>query len=385
VSLGALTATALVWSCAIASTVLWAARPSFTRSAGVASLVERALLIRPCAGDEPTLLRALLSISRAKRSFPLAVRIAVGSPVDGALPAAESASHRLHYEGLDARLVVTGALGPNRKVAQLAHVLDRDETSASVILVADSDVDLSDVALDELVRPLADPRVAAVWAMPVEIAPRTFADSASAAVLDGSLQSFAILGALDRGGMVGKLFAIRADALAQVGGFHALVTYLGEDMELARRLGAAGWRVQRAAVVAPSLAGGRSWGEATDRYARWIHVIRAQRPLLLVTYPAFLVATPLIVALSCIAALVDGAPALEAAVIAMGARVAAAGLARLRCRRPLRWLSIPIDVVLADALLLAAFLRALRSRSVTWRGTTLRHGDGRTFTESAPR
>jgi ceramide glucosyltransferase len=371
---GVLSMVALAWSGVLASTAAWAVIRTGRRSPGPAAAAPRALLIRPCAGSEPTLLRTLTSAQGLVRSSPLAVRLAVASADDGAAATCETAAATLRAAGFDAETVYTGAVGPNRKADQLARTLARERTPTPVVIVADSDVDLTGVRLDDLLAPLSEPGVGVVWAAPVEVDPVTLADRASAAVLSASIHAFTILSALDRSGMVGKLIAVRGDALTDVGGFGDLVNHLGEDMELARRLRAAGWRTALAPMTARSLARGRSWSTVVDRYARWISVIRLQRPHLLPTYPGVIFATPLVLAL-CLGAAASGPlSAASAAGLAVASRVAIGWLARARSGVPVHPLSLPLDLLLADALLLAAFVRALGSRRTVWRGVGLHLG-----------
>ena len=379
----ALAGFSMAWSAAVASTVLWAGIRSGGDRSGKGPSVDGALVLRPCAGAEGSLARALESTNAAVRSFPIRVRFALATSGDAAIADATRAADALNAAGTDARVVVSGATAPNRKADQLARALANELDTPSIVIVADSDVDLSGVSLDALVRPLDDPRVAAAWAAPVEVAPATLGDRASAAVLDASLHSFPLLAALDKNGMVGKLFVVRRVALEQVGGFAAMVEHLGEDMELARRLRAAGWRTELANVVAPSLASGRSWSDAAGRYARWIAVIRAQRPHLLVTYPALLVPTAPLVLASLSAVALGGALGWAACGLAIVARIGAACLARSRTARPLRASSLVIDAALADALVLHAFVRALGSRRTVWRGVELRRGPSGRFREEA--
>ncbi len=394
-----LTLLTLLWAFGVASVSAWAAlrAKAAARPGGrphAPGQGPSALLLRPCAGAEPTLARALSSTERARTSvgsFPLRVRFAVASEADAAAPIAAQACADLRAlagGGLDARVVVTGAVGPNRKADQLARALrleaaDRSNPPA-VIIVADSDVDLDGVSLDALVHPLSDPNVGASWAAPVEVAPRTLADRASAAVLDASLHAFPLLATLDPQGLVGKLVAVRSDALAQVGGFDALVAHLGEDMELARRLRAAGYACVCAPLLAPSLAQGRSLRTVIGRYGRWLTVIRGQRPALLATYPLVLAATPLLLGLAAVACAVDGPLALVGAGAAIVARLAIAGLARAVTGQPLRPWSLAVDATLADLLLLAACARALGSRQTSWRGVTLRLDEAGRLTEDVP-
>jgi ceramide glucosyltransferase len=355
------------WLGAIACVCGWAivvGRPP--RVAGGAAL-PRAVLVRPCAGDEPELARCLSSWPSLPAGAALGVVFAVADASDAALPVARAAAEALGARGVDARVVLTPAGGPNRKAAQLAAAVDA-AGDAEVVVVADSDVDLEGLDLTALIAPVAaDDRVAACWAPPVERgAARTLGDRASQALLGASLHAFPILARLDRRGMVGKLVALRRRSLAAAGGFASLAGVLGEDVELARRFARRGEAVAVAAVTAPSLASGRDLGDVVARYARWLTVVRRQRPALLLSYPLLFAATPIAssIAIAC------RAPWLAAAFVAL--RLATARLACAACGRRRSLAGALADAGLADALLLAAFARAIAARSVVWRGSRLR-------------
>ncbi|WP_433933298.1 glycosyltransferase [Sorangium cellulosum] len=335
----------------------------------------RVLVVRPCAGPEPHLERTLGSLAGARLSAAARCVFAVADAGDGAFPVASAAAAALRAAGIPAEVALTAAAAPNRKAAQLAAVVARETAPFDVVLVADSDVDLAGVDLDALVHPLCDGArpapLDAVWAPPVEVAPAaSLGDRASAAVLGGSLHAFPLLAGLDPRGLVGKLFAVRAPSLAAAGGFAALTAHLGEDMELSRRLlarrGARG-SIAAAPLVAPSLAAGRALGDVIARYARWITVIRAQRPALLASYPALFFATPLIAALALLAAPIAPAPAAAAIAIAVASRVAVAAFAARMAGRRASLLAAAADACLADLVLGAAFFRALSTRTVVWR------------------
>jgi ceramide glucosyltransferase len=255
-----------------------------------------------------------------------------------------------------------------------------DTADDDVALVIDSDVELETLDLTRLLAPLRDPdaRVAATWCPPVEREPVSLGDRMSAALLGGSLHAFPLLGVLDPAGLVGKTLAVRLDALREVGGFAGLVRHLGEDMELARRLRARGFRIAMSEQVVASLASRRRVTDVLARYARWLLVIRAQRPRLLASYPLLLAATPGIV-LGGSLGLWLGLPGAGAAMgLAVVARlVVAYAAARVACRAagpvagPMTALG---DAVLADALLLGAFVRALGPARVRWRDRSLRLG-----------
>jgi len=331
------------------------------------------LLVRPCAGDEPRLLANLRSLVAASRSFALRCRLAVADESDGALAAARRATWWLRAYGIDAQVVITGARGANRKASQLSRVIAQEREPFDVVMVADSDVDLVGADLDRLVAPLIGAqRAGATWAPPAELGRAlTLGDRAAAALLGASLHAFPLLAGLDRAGFVGKLFAVRSDALERVGGFGALTEHLGEDMELARRLLAHGDAVEAAPLVARAMPEGRSLSSIVERFGRWLMVIRAQRPWLLVSYPLLFFATPLIALVALATVLVAPALSASAALVALVSRAAVARAAAHAAGRRARLVDALVDAVVADLLLAAAFARALSTRTVVWRNVAL--------------
>lgn len=378
-----MTCVAFAWLAAYAATAAYAStRAAYARvlhharhGPTNAKVCTSIVLVRPCAGIEPHLARALRSSGCARTRVPLHVRIAIGSAEDAAYGVALDAARDLRASGIDAELVVTRAEGPNHKADQIARALAQ-APHVDVVVVADSDVDLDGVDLDVFVAPILRGNVVASWAAPVEVAPTSSADRVSAAVLDASLHAFPLLAALDPGGMAGKLVAIDANALARVGGFGALVGHLGEDMELARRLRAEGGRVALAPFIARSLACDRSAREVLARYTRWLLVIRAQRTWLLATYPLVLACVPLLLLLCAIAAAREGWPAAVAFALVLTTRAAVAFSARAltRCDGRVRRRGLVAGALLADLLLLVAFVRALGPARFAWRARSLRLG-----------
>lgn len=333
------------------------------------------VVVRPCAGLEPHLSRSLRSTATLRYSGGLRVVLSTSTPDDPARPVLHRIAAELRREGLRIDVEVVPPCGTNLKASQLSGVID--QAPDEVAMVIDSDVELGGLDLDCLLAPLHDPgaRVGAVWCAPVEREPAGLGDRISAAVLGGSLHAFALLGTLDPSGLVGKTFAVRTDALREAGGFGALVQHLGEDMELARRLAARGWSTAMGTAVVGSLASGRRVRDVLARYARWLMVIRAQRPALLLSYPLLLAATPLLV----LAGMVGMGLGVPLAGIATGvaslARIGVALVARTLGGRRLVATGVLLDVVLADLVLLVAFARAaLGPARVRWRERSLRIG-----------
>lgn len=331
------------------------------------------LLVRPVSGTDTWLDDALSSMPRGLVRERLRIRIAVADPDDDAYPIAVRAVARLVEQGFAAALCLTAASGQNRKAAQLAAVLRQEpaplDPTRAIVIVADADVDLAASPLGALARAFDDGQLGAIWSPPVERAPAlTLADRASQALLGGSLHAFPLLAHLDRGGLVGKLCALRRSSLDAVGGFEALVPWLGEDMRLAEALRAAEVPFRSTKGPAVSVANGRTTGAVLARYARWLQVIRAQRSVLLLGYPTLFFGTwP--AALCCLGAAwhVQSPLLAVAAAVLVSMRLVVASVAARFAGRASTWATPLVDAVLADALLLAAFGLALTQRQVAWK------------------
>lgn len=320
------------------------------------------LLVRPCAGAEPGLTGRLQGGAEAAS----VVRFIVGSSVDPAGVAAEEAARRLRARGIDAARLVHATDAPNRKAAHLTYAADLYPDHA--LISADSDVELRAADVSTLIEAL-DGGAAAAWSPPVE-RPQgwSWGDRASAGVLNASLHAFPLLSRLDPGCFVGKCFALAPSARRRLGGLAAFEDRLAEDMALGAALAALGARVVAVGGVTarpPS----RSLRAIAARYHRWLLALKAQRPWALLGYPALLAATPLLVLLGA----GSGPLGWAAAALALAAR-AAAGLYGARGDRRL---AAPWVWLLADALLLWAWLRALISPHVIWRGRRLEVVNGR--------
>lgn len=361
--------------------VIWRNRSSRASQSGGNDLAAKVLLVRPCSGTEPSLFHTLTSIERSKTRFAMAVRITVATKDDPARPVAEKACEYLRSKGKDTRVVVGALEGPNGKAGQLANLMPM-ATEFEVVVSADSDTDLSGTDLDELIEPLLrDTNLGAVWAPPAEIgSATTMGDRVSAAFLNGSLHSFSLLSKLDPDGFVGKLFAFRLDAVNNAGGFSPLVNYLGEDVEMARRLHEAGHKTIVVPAVARSVAAGRTLKQIMERFGRWLMVVRAQRPARLLAYPLMFGALWPVLIIGLSAAVLGRGYAAIIGLSAVGLmivnRLIAAVAARAYLQLRLRPMTVLVDAVLSDLVSWVALVRALRNRQVSWRGRNLRITSG---------
>ncbi|MFH1807289.1 MAG: glycosyltransferase [Pseudomonadota bacterium] len=334
----------------------------------------RVLLVRPCAGDEPYLERCLSSVVRARHHLDLRIVHGVSQADDGAVPTIVRVVELIRAAGLQAEHRVVAPRGPNLKASTLSGLTEELAGQFDVVVNVDSNVDLEGFDLDALVAPLvADTGVGATWAPPHEHSDApTLGSRAAEAVLSGSLHAFGLLMGLDPAGLVGKTWALRSDALQAMGGFSPLVNYLGEDHELAARVQRAGLRVVPMPSPVRSLVDRRSVDDTVQRQARWLMVIRAQRPWLLLTYPMFFCGAPAVTLLAWLGSLAQPRVAGWALLLAWAARWTQSALARLFSNsRPGISIAV-VDALLGDWVLWRSLARSLGSREFAWRGRRLR-------------
>jgi ceramide glucosyltransferase len=342
------------------------------------------VILRPCEGNEPGLYENLRSSVEAPYPGPRRVFLLVPSASDPAFPTLQRVVQQAPPDVPVEVLLTRPEARHNRKVAQLAMGLSR--STEPIIITADSDVRLGAADLPTLVSmvcgapssPVAKQAVGIAFASPVEEAPRTRWDRVSAALVGGSAQNFMALYGLYRliGGvpsMAGALLAISRRALAEIGDFQGVRTILGEDYELARRLCEAGYSVELSPLPARCSDGGRSLRGVIARVGRWLMVVRAQRPLLLLTYPIFMAATPPLV----LASLFLRTPRLSLFACALWSSRTLLSylLRRAQGLRP-TVIQSALEVLSAELLLWAGLGKALATRQVSWRGYRFRIARG---------
>jgi ceramide glucosyltransferase len=375
---------ALAWAAVLAWLALGAAirRAALQRRtralAPVSTSDARVLLVRPCAGAESGLLENLTSVRTVASVARLTVVMSVDDPQDGARPVTESARDQLRAAGIDARAEVHAPIGPNRKAGMLDQVL-RNHADWEFMVNVDSNIDLSDYPLDELLAPLLrDARVGASWGPWSELRTHPgLGARASEAVLGASLTAFPLLCGIYADGLVGKIWAARREALAECE-FESLTHYLGEDLEMANRLRAHGWGIVAVSTLGRARGSEASFEQVVERFGRWMLAVRGQRPQLLPTYPLFFFATPLVLLLAGVGAFAEPMIALAAVGLAILGRMIVTLAAQHWSGRRMGLLPVIVEAGLGDLALGLAWVRALTRRDVEWRGHRLRvESDGR--------
>jgi ceramide glucosyltransferase len=175
-------------------------------------------------------------------------------------------------------LIGSEPLGVSDKVNKLCRM--SREAQHDIIIVSDSDVRVDPGYLRTVVAPFQDPKVGAVTCLY-----RGLTDGSVPADLEaiGNSTDFAA-GVLvawlfsDVNFMLGATMAMRKIALAEIGGFEALVDYFSDDYELGNRIAAKGYRVDLiphpVAIVYPH----QTLQDAFRHQLRWNLSIRFSRP-----------------------------------------------------------------------------------------------------------
>jgi ceramide glucosyltransferase len=341
-------------------------RPQTTSDLEVNDVEGNVLIVRPCCGLEPNLYRTLVSLRDATLPPRCRIVMAAHELDDPALPVMHEAARDLCARGLHASVRVHKVSAPNRKAELLHRVIDSDGRDADFVINLDSNVLLEGVDLGHLVGPFSDAKVGATWCPHIEVGPRNLGNRTGAAILRGSMHSFAVLGRLDPTGLVGKAFAVRVSALRSEANFVNLARFLGEDMALARALRQNGFTVTYVPHMVTTLVGLRSWTAIVQKHARWMRVIRSQRPALLFSYPLLFFPTvlflPLVLTVSHPVQVLAAFIVLRLTLVAT-ARALSSGM---------RMDQVLPDWLLGEFALAVSFAVACSTRSFQWRGTRLR-------------
>jgi ceramide glucosyltransferase len=332
-----------------------------SRAARRAPVNEKISVLKPLCGLDPSLepnLRSFLNQEGVDYELLLGVR----DEHDGAFPLAT----RLAEENPErVKLVLQeGEPGLNPKVNQLVTLARH--ASGSLFVISDSNVRVQPGYLRDLVAPLADSEVGMVTS---PIAGEA-GDSLGGQLDALHLQTFitpAVVGAkvLARQDLfIGKSMALRRSDLERAGGFPAFGRLLAEDHALGRAMLRLGKRAELARLPVVNVTR-LSLKGFFERYARWGLM---QRWVAGPGYPAQLLTFPLLLT---VLVMIDGWSRIEVKLLGLSMLGFKLGCDAL-CVRLLsgRWPSLRTLalVPLKEALMFAAFIKAMVSNKVSWRG-----------------
>jgi len=280
----------------------------------------------------------------------------------------------------DIVLSIGDALGANRKVANLRHMMRH--ARHGIFVLSDADVRVRPDYLKAMVRPLADRATGLTTCLYRGVGRFGLPSVLESLFINSDFIPMVVTAQLVEPFRYafGASIALRRDAYERIGGFAPLADYLADDYQLGSRVAAAGYRLVLLPYVVETVLDSVTLGDVWRHLLRWSRTYRVSRPLswffTLVTHATLW---------GSLAPIATGGTPLGWSVFAgaLGARLLslAAILRLLDDRETLRhlWLVLPKDIF-NSFMWGAAFL----GRRVTWSGQELRvEADGR-MTPLAP-
>lgn len=350
--------------CLVAAVVIWRCFPrrgrdTFPAIGGVSVLI-------PVRGLEPGAESTWAALCEMDHP-DYEVLFGVKDEDDPAAPLLRSLAAR--YPGRARYIPCPEELGPNHQVSNLAQLLRA--ARHELIVITDSDMQVTPEYLRVATAPLADPEVGLVTCGYVDPAPGG-AGAAVAAL--GRCVDFlpqVLLATLLDGRMrfaLGATLATRRSTIAAVGGLEPISGRIGSDFHLGRLVSDSGRRVVLSWYVLGNPGGTEGLRAVWQRELRWARTIRMNRGPQY--YGMFLTFTLPLVA----AAAASGAPWRLLLAVGGGAVFARVVQACISCvvvgrAGLLSWLWL---LPLRDAMSAAVWLVGISGNAVQWRGRTLR-------------
>ena len=323
-------------------------------------------ILKPVCLPERSLYQNLRSF--CEQDYPAyQVVFGVRDPNDPAIAVIEGLISDLPHH--DLRLVVDPRIvGANYKMSNLVNMLAAAEHE--ILVVADSDVRVGADYLTAVAAPFEDPKVGAVTCLyagvPIE--------RNSSSILASMFINEWFFPTVHVGRLFEKLrfcfgatMAIRRDALAAIGGFEALASYLADDYMLGKLASDHGYKVKLSPYIVDIVVDEPTFKKMLLHELRWARTMRSVRPAgFACTFLTDAVPVSIIVAM---AFDLDAVGALLIA-FALALRIGLhyAVRAPLRVAAPAKPWLVPLRDLLSFAVRIASFL----GRSVSWRGGRFR-------------
>jgi ceramide glucosyltransferase len=257
-------------------------------------------------------------------------------------------------------------LGANTKVSNLAQMVM--EAQHELIIINDSDIRVESSYLQNVVAPLADPKIGLVTCLYRGVASSSVGSRLESLFISTDFCAGVLVARLIEGGIhfgLGSTLAFRRRDLVAAGGFEALADYLADDYEIGRRIAALGLSIELSGTAVETFLPRYDVKQFLDHQLRWARTIRDSRPGGYAGLTATFGLPWVLLALVC-ARGAGWAWALFGAVIFMRYAVAlVVGRLVLRDLQVTRWLAL---IPLRDCVAVLVWFIALRGHAVTWRG-----------------
>jgi ceramide glucosyltransferase len=316
-------------------------------------------VLKPLCGAEPGLDDSLRSLCRQDYAGGMQIVFGVQHPADPALAVLEGLKR--DYPRLDLTVVVDPTRhGASAKVSNLINMMRA--ARYDWLVLADSDVSVPPGYLAAVAAPLADPGVGIVTC-PYRGVPRPGLWSLLGALFINdwfipSVRVAALFGS--RAFAFGATIALRREALAAIGGFHAIADQLADDYRLGELTRRRGLRTVLSDVVVDTWVDERTLRQLAQHGLRWLRTIRVVRPGGY-AFSAVTFSLP-VAALGC--AIAGGTPV---TLSLLAATLLLRLMLHLAAQYPARSWARLWAIPLADALGFALWCGAFVTREVQWR------------------
>jgi len=322
-------------------------------------------IIKPLRGAQEGLRDTLERFCQQDYSGKIQIVFGVHDAADPAIAVVRGLQSA--YPGLDIDLQIDPTIhGANLKASNLINIAAA--AKHEVLVLSDSDIVVDRSYVRTVVSALAEPGVGLVSCLYVGTERAGLWSRLSAMAINYQFIPGAILGkALGLAQpCFGSTIALRADVLAQVGGFAAFADHLADDYEVGRAVRKLGLKIVMPPMIVSHICDATGAGDFIGRELRWGRTVRQINPF---GYAGSVITYPL--ALTVIAAALLGPSPLMLGLIgsvlvmriAFKVCVDAATGARAG-----RWWLVPFSDLLAFGLFIASF----GVNSVGWHGSKFR-------------
>jgi len=235
-------------------------------------------ILKPIKGADPEMYDALRS--QCLLDYPdYEILFGITDPGDAAVPLIERLIQEFPQRSI--RMVhCDKRLGANGKVSSLVQLAK--SAASEFLVVSDSDIQVASDYLRRVINELQQPAVGLVTCLYRGIPARTLSSKFEALGIStdfvpGVLAAHFIERGLHFG--LGSTLAFRKRELDGIGGFEAIVDYLGDDYEIGRRISERGLGVALSGCVVETHLPAYDFAGFLSHQLRWARTIRASRPL----------------------------------------------------------------------------------------------------------
>ncbi|MEO5936299.1 MAG: bacteriohopanetetrol glucosamine biosynthesis glycosyltransferase HpnI [Terriglobales bacterium] len=186
---------------------------------------------------------------------------------------------RLKYQNISVTVLTSGdPPWPNAKVYSLAKMVEAAQYD--ILVISDSDVEVTRDYLREVTRPFADPEVGMTTCLYRGVPTGGLWSRMEALGMSVEMTSGVLIANLLEGMKfaLGPTMAIRKDVLTKIGGVAAFGDYCSDDFIFGNLTAAAGYKVILSEHVIDHIVLNRDWNASWKHQVRWMKSTRCSRP-----------------------------------------------------------------------------------------------------------